>query len=139
MSKKLLLLAEDNPDDQTLIIDALSELDIPHKVRLFDNGVDLLKYLHSDINEAQPLALLLDLKLPLLSGHDVLKRLRDDQRTRFLPVIILSSSNEESDRTLSYAEGANSYVCKPIEYSQFLSTVKQLGLYWLSINLPAGS
>ena len=137
-----MLLVEDNPDDEELTLVALQENHIGNPVVVVRDGAEALDYLfrtgpYADNNiDALPVVVLLDLKLPKVNGLEVLRRLRDNDRTKLLPVVILTSSKEEEDRLQSYALGANSYVRKPVDFGQFVDAVKQLGLYWLVWNEP---
>lgn len=140
MLEKAILLVEDNPDDEELTIRALNESNILNKLIVAHDGVEALDYLFGGGKFAdrdlsfQPQIVLLDLNLPKLGGHEVLKRMRADPRTQFIPVVVLTSSSEEEDILLSYKFGANSYVRKPVEFHRFADAVRQLGLYWLLIN-----
>ena len=140
MQDKVILLVEDNPDDEELTLMAMSENNILNQVIIAHDGVEALDYLfgrgkftNRDLTDL-PQIVFLDLKLPKLGGHEVLKRMRSDPRTQLIPVVILTSSNEEEDILTSYRLGANSYVRKPIEFDCFIDAVRQLGLYWLLIN-----
>lgn len=140
MQEKIILLVEDNPDDEELTSMALSESNILNKVIVAHDGVEALDYLFGtgtyagrDLSQT-PQIVLLDLKLPKLDGLEVLKRMRADPHTQFIPVVVLTSSSEEEDIFSSYRFGANSYVRKPIEFYRFADSVRQLGLYWLLIN-----
>ena len=140
MSKKIILLVEDNPDDELLAIRALKKNNISNEVVVARDGVEALDYLFGtgahtgrDMSE-MPQIILLDLKLPKIDGLEVLRRLRNDQRTKLLPVVVLTSSKEEQDLTESYSLGANSYIRKPINFAQFTEAIRQLGLYWLVLN-----
>ena len=143
MNDKVILLVEDNPDDEELTIRALKKNNIQNEVIVAHDGVEALDYLfgtgrHVGRDVAKmPSVTLLDLKLPKLDGLEVLKRVREDERTRLLPVVILTSSKEEQDLVNGYALGANSYIRKPVDFSQFIDAVRQLGLYWLLLNEPA--
>jgi two-component system, response regulator len=137
---KHILLVEDNPDDEALTIRALRRSSVPSEIFVARDGVEAVNYL---LNESAPVSgaertlphvVLLDLKLPKLDGLGVLRRIRANHRTRFLPVVILSSSDEEQDRLEGYSLGANSYVRKPVDFEQFLITAAQLGVYWLTLN-----
>jgi two-component system response regulator len=137
-----ILLVEDDPDDEALTLRALRRGGVQHTLVLARDGVEALDYLFGtgpyagrDL-EVMPLVVLLDLKLPRLDGLEVLRRIRAEERTRFLPVVILTSSDEERDRLEGYRHGANSYVRKPVDYDQFAEAVRQLGLYWLLLNEP---
>ncbi len=139
---KAILLVEDNPDDEALTLRALRRNDIRNEVVIARDGVEALDYLFGTGAHAgrdtrvQPQVVLLDLKLPRLGGLEVLERLRGDARTSLLPVVILTTSNEASDVLSGYRLGANSYIRKPVDYKQFTDTVRQLGSYWLGLNLP---
>lgn len=132
-AEKTILLVEDNPDDEALALRALRRNNICNRVDIVRDGADALDYL---LNEQNPLpqVVLLDLKLPKIDGLEVLRRLRDHDRTRLLPVVILTSSNEEHDLVRGYENGANSFVRKPVDFDQFSEAVRQLGLYWLVLN-----
>lgn len=140
MNDKAILLVEDNPDDELLTIEALEENNIGNKVIVARNGVEALDYMFGtgayegrDVTD-KPAIVLLDLKLPKIDGLEVLKRIREDPRTRLQPVAILTSSNEEEDRIKGYSLGANSYVRKPVDFDEFIRAAGQLGLYWLLLN-----
>jgi two-component system response regulator len=137
-----ILLVEDDPDDEALTLRALRSGGVQHTLVVARDGVEALDYLFGtgryaarDL-EVMPLVVLLDLKLPRLDGLEVLRRIRAEDRTRLLPVVILTSSDEERDRFEGYRHGANSYVRKPVDYDQFAEAVRQLGLYWLLLNEP---
>jgi DNA-binding response OmpR family regulator len=138
--KKVILLVEDNQDDELLTIRALKENNIKNEVIVAHDGVEALEYLFgTGAHEGRgpgimPQIILLDLKLPRLEGLEVLRRLRADARTALLPVVILTSSREEQDLIEGYKLGANSYICKPVDFDQFAEAVRQLGLYWLVLN-----
>lgn len=142
MENSVILLVEDNPDDEELTLRALKKNNIKNEVVVATNGVEALDYLFGEGMHAgrdtrvMPQVILLDLKLPKLDGFDVLRRMRSDERTRLLPVVILTSSDEEQDRINGYGLGANSYVRKPVEFGNFIEAVRQLGLYWLILNRP---
>lgn len=142
MEDKIILLVEDNPDDEALTLRALKKNNIRNEVVVARDGVEALDYLlatgASPGREAQakPQVILLDLNLPKLDGLEVLRRIRADERTRLLPVVILTSSKEERDRIEGYSLGANSYIRKPVDFGQFTEAVRQLGLYWLVLNEP---
>ena len=138
--RKVILLVEDNPDDEELALDALRSNNVSNEIEVARDGQEALDYLfgsgkyqNRDSSEL-PQLVLLDLKLPKINGIDVLRRIRSDQRTKFLPVVILTSSKEEKDLINGYAEGANSYICKPVDFEQFTEAVRQLSLYWLLLN-----
>ncbi len=128
-----ILLVEDNPDDEALTIMALEEAKIANHVDIARDGVEALDYLH-DNGRALPHLVLLDLKLPKIDGLEVLRRMREEDRTKLVPVVILTTSREDHDLLTGYSNGANSYVRKPVDFDQFSEAVRQLGLYWLVIN-----
>ena len=136
MSGKIILLVEDNPDDEALTLRALKKNNIMNQVVVAHDGVEAVNYLLGPDAAANPVPqiILLDLKLPKMNGLEVLKCLRSDERTKLLPVIILTSSREEQDLVNSYDLGANSYIRKPVDFNQFIAAVQQLGLYWLVLN-----
>jgi two-component system response regulator len=139
MSAKTILLVEDNPDDVTLTLRALQKNNLGNDVVVARDGVEALEYLfgtgrYNGRDPSLPQVLLLDLKLPKLDGLEVLRRLRADERTRLLPVVILTSSDEERDIASGYGLGANSYVRKPVDFVAFTKAVNRLGLYWLVLN-----
>lgn len=136
----MILLVEDNPDDEALTMRALKKNNIKNDVMVARDGAEALDYLFGTGSYAGrdtsklPQVVLLDLKLPKVDGLEVLRTLRGDPRTRLLPVVILTSSVEEQDRVSGYELGANSYVRKPVDFTQFLEAARQLGLYWLVLN-----
>jgi len=136
--KKSILLVEDNSNDEFLTVTALRECNAANDIVVAHDGVEALDYLlNPDPGGKQhtlPQFVLLDIKLPKIDGLEVLKRIREDDRTRKLPVIILTSSKEETDLERCYALGANSYICKPVDFGQFMNSIKQLGTYWLTLN-----
>lgn len=140
MPDKVILLVEDNADDEKLTVRALKKNNIVNDVAIARDGVEALDYLfgtgaHAGRDtSALPALVLLDLKLPKLDGHEVLRRIRADDRTKRLPVVILTSSNEEQDLMNGYNGGVNSYIRKPVDFTQFTEVVRQLGLYWLVLN-----
>lgn len=142
MSSKTILLIEDNPSDIALTKRALEKARIANQLVIAEDGQEALDFLlgtgaHAGRDPTdQPMLTLLDLKLPKIPGLEVLKRLRSDARTRRIPVVILTSSNEEQDVAGSYDLGINSYIRKPVDFSQFAHAVEQLGLYWLVLNEP---
>ena len=140
MNKKTILLVEDNANDEYLTLRALKKYNVANDVVVAHDGVEALDYLFGtgihagrDTREL-PIVMLLDLKLPKVDGLEVLRRLRADERTRLLPVVILTSSNEERDVISGYKLGTNSYVQKPVDFTAFVDAVGQLGLYWLMLN-----
>ena len=142
MKDRVILLVEDNPDDEELTLRALQKSNILNPVHVARDGVEALDYLFAraahagrDVKEL-PQIVLLDLKLPKLDGLEVLRSIRGDARTKRLPVVILTSSAEEQDILTGYELGANSYIRKPVDFTQFVDAVKQLGLYWLVLNQP---
>ena len=143
MPKKLILLVEDNPDDEFLTRDALRTGGILHDVVVARDGAEAVAWIF-DGDGINPLPrapdlVLLDLKLPKMSGFDVLERIRSDERTKSLPVVILTSSSEHQDIQRGYATGANSYVRKPVNFAEFVRAVQALGVYWLTENEPVNS
>jgi two-component system response regulator len=140
MKTKVILLVEDNPDDVTLTLRALKKNNILNEVVVAQDGVEALDYLFGtgkyngrDTN-VMPQVILLDLKMPRLDGLEALHRIRGDERTKLLPVVVLTTSSEDRDRIESYRLGANSYIRKPVDFNQFADAVQQLGLYWLVLN-----
>ena len=132
---KRILLVEDNADDEQLTLRAMRLSEVPNIIRVARDGVEAIEALLGD-PRTQPLPdlILLDLKLPKLSGLDVLARIRADSTTRTLPVVVLTSSDEDRDIVESYNLGANSYIRKPVDFDEFIEAVHQLGLYWLRMN-----
>ena len=142
MSDPRILLVEDNPDDVELTLRALRKSDVRCQVDVAVDGVAALDYLLGPGQTPLPAFVLLDLKLPKVSGHEVLERIRREPRTRLLPVVVLTSSRERADLERCYALGANSYVRKPVDFDAFMAAARQLGAYWLEVNeapLPEGS
>lgn len=145
MHHKVILLVEDNPRDEALTLRALKKNNIVNDVIVARDGVEALDYFfgtgaHADRDmTVMPQLVLLDLKLPKVDGLEVLRRMRADERTRRLPVVVFTSSSEEEDMIKSYDLGANSYVRKPVEFEEFLEATRQLGLYWLVLNQIAPS
>ncbi len=136
-----ILLVEDNPDDELLTLRALKNANVTNEIVVARDGAEALDYIFGTgaCAERGPLApaiVLLDIKLPKLDGLEVLERIRGDERTRLLPVVMLTSSDEERDVVRSYELGVNSYVRKPVEFGAFSEAVKRLGLYWLLLNEP---
>jgi two-component system response regulator len=142
MNEKIILLVEDNPSDEALTLRALRKNNISSTVVVKRDGVEALDYLQAPQDGAGrafaplPQLILLDLNLPKIDGLEVLRRIRADPRTRLLPVVILTSSREDTDMVRGYGFGANGYVCKPVDFVQFADAVRQIGLYWLIINEP---
>ena len=140
---KVILLVEDNPDDEALTLRALKKNNISNEVVVAHDGILALDYLfgtgtHKDRDlTIMPQMILLDLKLPKIDGLEVLRRIRANDLTRLLPIVILTSSNEDRDLLNGYGLGANSYVRKPVDFEKFIEAVRQLGLYWLVLNEAA--
>lgn len=143
MNNKTILLVEDNPDDEILTLRALEKNNIRNETAVVRDGAEALDYLFargvhaSRAGRPLPVVILLDLKLPKIDGFEVLKQIRADEQTRLIPVVILTTSNEDRDRLRGYSLGANSFVRKPVEFDRFIEAVRQLGLYWLLLNEPA--
>lgn len=141
MDKKILLV-EDNDQDEKLILRALRKVNLANQVDVARDGQLALDYLFAEgefsgrAGQPLPTVVLLDINLPRISGLDVLKRLRADSRTPLLPVVMLTSSDEEQDRLASYEDGANSFVRKPLDFGEFAETVARMGVYWLATNIP---
>ncbi|HEY9639517.1 MAG TPA: response regulator [Coleofasciculaceae cyanobacterium] len=137
---KTILLVEDNPDDEALAIRALKRHHIGNQIVVARDGVEALDYLFGIGQYAgrdlslKPTVILLDLKLPRIDGLEVLRRLREDERTKLLPVVVLTTSTEEQDVLNSYNLGCNSYIRKPVDFVQFSEAIRQLGMYWLLMN-----
>ncbi|MGZ4953931.1 MAG: response regulator [Methylobacter sp.] len=142
MNRKVILLVEDNPQDEMLTLRALHRANLANRVDVVRDGRQALDYLFREGEYAEregpdlPTVVLLDIGLPRLSGLEVLEQLRADIRTALLPVVILTSSDEDRDRLKSYKNGANSFVRKPLDFSEFAETVARLGVYWLATNEP---
>ncbi len=142
MTEKYFLLVEDNPDDELLTIRAFKSEHIANKIIVVHDGAEALDFLFSrgayEKREPRnlPVIVLLDLKLPKLNGFEVLKELRSNEVTKYLPVVVLTSSKEDKDIVEGYRLGANSYVQKPVDYASFLESARQLHLYWLLLNEP---
>jgi two-component system response regulator len=137
-----ILLVEDNPNDVELTLRALKKHNITNKVHVVKDGAEALEYIFAtgayasrDIN-CIPKVILLDLKLPKVDGLEVLRRIKSDERTKLIPVVVLTSSKEERDLVESYRLGANSYIAKPVDFESFVKAVSELGLYWLLLNQP---
>lgn len=139
---KMILLVEDNEDDVELTLRALEKNRIGNRIEVARDGVEALEFLFGEgAHEGRdpddwPQLILLDLNMPRLGGREVLQRIRADERTRMIPVVVLTSSREESDLIRSYTDGANSYIQKPVDFRQFTEAVRNLGLYWLVLNVP---
>jgi CheY-like chemotaxis protein len=142
MTEKPVLLVEDNPDDVELAMRAFRKNNLMNKIVVAHDGAEALDYLFATGDYAErdpnllPQLMLLDLKLPKVDGLEVLRRIRADERTKLMPVVILTSSKEEQDLIQSYTLHANSYIRKPVDFDQFIEAVRQLGLYWLILNEP---
>jgi two-component system, response regulator len=139
--KKVVLLVEDNPDDVDLTLRAFKKNNLLNEIVVARDGVEALDYLfgmgaYASSPNPLPQVVLLDLKLPKVDGLEVLRRIRDDERTRLLPVVVLTSSKEEQDLVQSYSLHANSYIRKPVDFLRFSEAVRQLGFYWLILNEP---
>lgn len=139
MQNTSILLVEDNPDHEALTIRALKKAHVLNEIIVAHDGAEALELLFGAESDSgrpvlSPQLILLDLKLPKVDGLEVLRRLSEDARTRLIPVVVLTSSDEEGDVVTSYKLGANSYVCKPVDFVQFMEATKQLGLYWLVLN-----
>jgi len=128
-----IVLVEDNPDDVELTLAGLKENNLANFVRVLEDGEQAVRYLLQDCENC-PKVILLDLKLPKIDGLEVLRRIRADERTKFIPVVVLTSSNEEKDRIESYRLGVNSYIVKPVSFDKFTKTVAEIGLYWMLLN-----
>ncbi len=143
MEDKMILLVEDNADDEALTLRALKKNNIQNDIVVVRDGAEALDWLFTRGSyanrdpSARPQVVLLDLKLPKVSGLEVLRAMRDDPRTRRLPVVLLTSSKEDQDVIAGYDLGANSYVCKPVDFGDFVEAIRQLGLYWLVLNETA--
>ena len=140
MKEKIILLVEDNPDDEELTLMAIKKNEIRNEVLVARDGDEALELLFGTGPDSflrrgtLPALVLLDLKLPKVDGHDVLKRIRADERTRLVPVVVLTSSGDEADIASSYSLGCNSYIRKPVDFDRFIEATRQLGLYWLLLN-----
>jgi two-component system, response regulator len=140
MEGKVILLVEDNPDDEALTLRALKKNNIGNDLAVVRDGAEALEfifctgtYANRDRND-KPQVILLDINLPKVDGLEVLRRVRAEESSRLLPVVILTSSTEEQDMIKGYSLGANSYVRKPVDFNEFIEAVRQLGLYWLVLN-----
>jgi len=135
-----ILLVEDNPNDVKLTLHAFASANLANSVHIARDGVEALDYVFGAASfpdgklPQKPKLILLDLKLPRLDGHEVLKRIKDDPRTSRIPVVVLTSSSEEKDVMRTYENGANSYIVKPVDFEQFTESVRDIGKYWLVIN-----
>jgi CheY-like chemotaxis protein len=136
MMRKTILLVDDNPDDVELTVRAFRSSDVHEPIRIARDGTEAIDQLFGSPSRTLPALVLLDLKLPGIDGVDVLRRIRADPLTRALPVVILTSSNERVDLMNCYRLGANSYVRKPVSFSDFLAATRQIASYWLSLNEP---
>ena len=141
MENKVILLVEDNPDDEELTIRTLQKNHLKNKIVVVRDGVEALDYLYrrglySDRPEGQPVVILLDLKMPKLDGLQVLKQLKADEDMRVIPIVILTSSREDSDLEECYKLGVNAYVVKPVRFIEFVEAVKQIGVFWALFNEP---
>jgi two-component system response regulator len=142
MKDKAILLVEDSPYDVELTRRALRKASIKNRLVLAEDGIEALNYLYGESGRAGcapeelPVVILLDLKLPRVDGHQVLRRIRAENKTSLIPVVILTSSSEDRDIIASYSLGANSYVRKPARFTDFVKAIRQLGLYWLILNEP---
>jgi two-component system response regulator len=143
MSEQSILLVEDDPDDEALTLRELARQNVVNKIDVVRDGAEALEYLFGegayegrDVSRL-PTLMILDLKLPKVDGFEVLRQVRADERTRLMPVVVLTSSDEQKDRLESYSLGANSYVRKPVAFEDFREAVRQLHLYWLLLNEPA--
>jgi len=138
---KVILLVEDNPDDEALTLRAFAKNNIGNRIVVVRDGAEALDWLfkrdrHQGRSEPDPQVVLLDLKLPKVDGLEVLRQIREDRRTKLLPVVILTSSKEESDLLRGYELRANSYIRKPVDFARFVESVRELGMYWLVLNEP---
>jgi two-component system response regulator len=144
MNHRPILLVEDNPDHRELTLMTLAENKVRNEVVVAADGLEALDYLFASgayagrDPRAAPALILLDLKLPKINGIEVLRRVREDERTRYVPVVILTSSSEEEDVVASLESGANSYVRKPVDFARFVERLQQLQIYWLLVHEPAG-
>jgi two-component system response regulator len=143
-NRKVILLVEDNPDDEVLTLFALKDSNVMNEITVAHDGAEALDFLFGtgrfdgrDLS-IMPQLILLDINLPKMNGMEVLQRIRSDKRTKYLPVVMLTSSREEQDKISSYELGANSYIRKPVNFEQFAESVRQLGLYWLVMNEVPG-
>ena len=137
-----ILLVEDNPNDMELTLRAMSTYNLTNKIYVAEDGVEALEYVFAegaysrrDIKD-KPQVILLDLKLPRIDGLEVLRKIKSDERTNAIPVVVLTSSTEERDIIESYELGVNSYIVKPVDFDKFISAVSEIGLYWMLLNIP---
>ena len=135
---KTILLVEDNADDEQLTLRAMRQSEVPNIIRVARDGAEAIDHLYGVGAKRLPDLILLDLKLPKLSGLEVLKKIRSEESTKAMPVVILTSSDEERDIVESYSLGANSYIRKPVDFDEFIDGVRQLGVYWLTLNRSKG-
>ena len=138
---KVILLVEDNPDDEALTLRAFAKNNIGNRIVVVRDGAEALDWLfkrgqYSERHDPEPQVVLLDLKLPKVDGLEVLRQMRDDPRTELMPVVILTSSKEESDILRGYELRANSYIRKPVDFARFVEAVREIGMYWLVLNEP---
>lgn len=141
MDLKRILLVEDSPNDVELVIEGLGEYNLANEVVVARDGAEALDYLRregvfADRDEGNPAIVLLDLKLPKVDGIEVLRTIKEDEKLRFVPVVVLTSSREERDVVDSYRLGVNAYVVKPVDFHEFARAVKELGIFWAIINEP---
>ena len=137
-----ILLVEDNPNDMELTLRAMNTYNLTNKIHVAKDGVEALEYVFAegaysrrDIKD-KPQVILLDLKLPRIDGLEVLQKIKSDDRTNTIPVVVLTSSTEERDIIESYELGVNSYIVKPVDFDKFISAVSEIGLYWMLLNIP---
>ena len=140
-SYQRILVAEDDPAGVQLTLSALGELNLANPIDVVDDGEGVMDYLHrrgkfETAPDGLPILILLDLKMPKLTGLDVLRHIKSDEKLRLIPVVVLTSSREESDMVASYDLGVNAYVVKPVDFMEFVTTVKQLGVFWAIVNEP---
>ena len=138
---KHILLVEDNPNDVELTLEGLSEYNLANNIQVVRDGAEALDYLYYRGKFAgrisnNPVVVILDLKLPKIDGIEVLRQIKSDEKLRLVPVVILTSSNEESDKVKSYKLGVNAYVVKPISFHEFTNSIRELGMFWAIINEP---
>ena len=131
---KTILLVEDNADDEQLTLRAMRQSEVPNIIRVARDGAEALEHLFGAQSRKLPDLVLLDLKLPKVNGLEVLQAIRSEPKTKSLPVVILTSSDEDRDIIESYSLGANSYIRKPVDFDEFIDAVRQLGVYWLTLN-----